>query len=225
VYQPEELATFEAWQRMPRELWRWYLYRRGVCRAANPNPAHLALADLERRLGDALRLVTQNVDGLHARAGHSPERTAAVHGDLDRMREPVTDEVLPLPAEAVIGDRSAPLDDDTWRLLHHPRTGRLCRPHILWFDEFYEERLHRSDTAVRWGRSASAVVVIGTSGAARMPYLVAQAGMAAGAAVVDVNPDDNPFRRLAAGWRRGAWVEADAVEGVARVVSALRLPG
>ncbi len=224
-YHPQEMATHEAWTRMPREVWRWYLYRRGVCRRAEPNPAHHALVALERRLGDAFRLVTQNVDGLHVRAGQSRERLAEVHGDIDRMRDERTDEILPLPEAAVLRDREDPLDDATWRLLHHPRTGVPCRPHILWFDEFYEERLYRSDTAVRWGRTASAVVVIGTSGAARMPWLVAQAGMAADAVLVDVNPEDNPFRQLAADARRGGWLALDAVSGVDRVVSALGSAG
>lgn len=220
-YHPQEMATHEAWTRMPREVWRWYLYRRGVCRRAAPNPAHHALVGLERRLGDAFRLVTQNVDGLHVLAGHSRERLAEVHGDIDRMRDPRTDEILPMPPEAVLPDKDAPLDDATWRLLHHPRTGALCRPHILWFDEYYEERFYRSDTAVRWGRTASAVVVIGTSGAARMPWLVAQAGMAADAVLVDVNPEDNPFREMARAYRRGVVIEKGAVEGVADVIAGI----
>ena len=78
-YRPEELATYEAFTRMPDEVWAWYLYRRGVCRAARPNPAHLALVELERALGDRFLLVTQNVDGLHLRAGHSAERVLQIH--------------------------------------------------------------------------------------------------------------------------------------------------
>ncbi|HVV49677.1 MAG TPA: Sir2 family NAD-dependent protein deacetylase, partial [Polyangia bacterium] len=68
-YQPTEMAAAAAFARMPEEVWRWYLYRRGVCRAAAPNDAHRALVALERRLGARFLLVTQNVDGLHLRAG------------------------------------------------------------------------------------------------------------------------------------------------------------
>ena len=85
-YRPMELATREAFERMPEEVWRWYLYRRAVCRAAAPNPAHRALVDAERRLGDRFLLVTQNVDGLHRRAGSDPARTFEIHGNIDLWR-------------------------------------------------------------------------------------------------------------------------------------------
>src|SRR5262245_34496521 len=68
-YHPQELATHAAFEAMPLEVWAWYLYRRGVCRAAAPNPAHAAIAAIERALGNRFVLVTQNVDGLHLRAG------------------------------------------------------------------------------------------------------------------------------------------------------------
>src|SRR2546426_10737611 len=66
-YHPQELATHAAFARMPWDVWAWYLYRRGVCRAAAPNPAHHALVRLAAH--PRFALVTQNVDGLHRRAG------------------------------------------------------------------------------------------------------------------------------------------------------------
>src|SRR5688500_16131370 len=60
-YHPQEMATWEAFERMPEEVWNWYLYRRAVCLAADPNPAHHAVAALERSLADTFILVTQNV--------------------------------------------------------------------------------------------------------------------------------------------------------------------
>lgn len=221
VYHPQEMATQAAWRRMPREVWRWYLYRRGVCRAAAPNPAHLTLVAIERQLGDAFRLVTQNVDGLHLRAGHTVERLAEVHGNVDWMRDEVTGALVAMPPELVLGKEEA-LTDAAWDRLRNPATGNPCRPHVLWFDERYEEALYRSDTALAWGRRASAVVVVGTSGAARMPWLVAEAGLRAGGVLVDVNPEDNPFRGLAREvGAAGGVVDADAVEGVAEVARAL----
>src|SRR5690606_22392762 len=85
-YRPEELATFAAYSAMPDVVWGWYLYRRGVCRAASPGPGHMALARAEEVLGDGFHLITQNVDGLHLRAGNSPERTYAIHGMIDFFR-------------------------------------------------------------------------------------------------------------------------------------------
>ena len=60
-YRPEEMATFAMYSRNPDEVWQWYLYRRTVCRAADPNPAHDALVTLEQTMGDRFRLITQNV--------------------------------------------------------------------------------------------------------------------------------------------------------------------
>ena len=86
VYQPQEMATWSNFSQMPAEVWRWYLYRRAICHQAKPNPAHLALADLEARLQSDFTLVTQNVDGLHLRAGNSFDRTYQIHGNIDYMR-------------------------------------------------------------------------------------------------------------------------------------------
>ena len=85
-YRAEELATMQAFSRLPREVWGWYLYRHAVCAAAAPNPAHEALVELENTWMDRFTLVTQNVDGLHLRAGNSPERTYQIHGNLNRVR-------------------------------------------------------------------------------------------------------------------------------------------
>ncbi|MEO1335399.1 MAG: Sir2 family NAD-dependent protein deacetylase, partial [Myxococcota bacterium] len=83
-YHPQEMATRAAFEAMPEEVWRWYLYRRSVCRAAQPNAAHEALVKLEDALGERFQLVTQNVDGLHQSAGN--QRVFAIHGHLDQWR-------------------------------------------------------------------------------------------------------------------------------------------
>src|SRR3712207_1512568 len=67
-YDPQQLATPEAFARDPRLVWEWYEWRRTLVAEAEPNPGHRALAVLERRIPD-FTLVTQNVDGLHTSAG------------------------------------------------------------------------------------------------------------------------------------------------------------
>src|SRR5262245_776886 len=84
TYRAEDLATPEAFARDPARVWEWYEERRGRVLAAAPNPAHLALAALERARGDGARIVTQNVDGLHVAAG--AERVVELHGSLFAIR-------------------------------------------------------------------------------------------------------------------------------------------
>src|SRR5207248_368626 len=78
-FRAEDLATPEAFARDPQLVWEWYEWRRGIVSAAEPNAAHRAIARIE----DAL-VVTQNVDGLHARAGS--RRVIELHGNLFRDR-------------------------------------------------------------------------------------------------------------------------------------------
>ena len=85
-YMPEEMATARMFERQPEEVWRWYLYRFGICHKFAPNPAHHALVELERHCGERFRLVTQNIDGLHRRAGSTHERTYCIHGDSAWVR-------------------------------------------------------------------------------------------------------------------------------------------
>ncbi len=215
TYRPMELATQAAFQRDPREVWRWYLYRKAICNRADPNPAHDALVGIEAALGDAFWLVTQNVDGLHRRAGSSAERTCTVHGSIDQMRDLGTGSCIPIPEAAADRDRDQPLDDDRYALVRNPATGNRCRPHVLWFDEVYDEGLYRSDTAMSAASSASVLVVAGSSGAAALPMRAAAAAARAGAVIVDINPADNPFRTFCAGHDRGVVLDTDAVQGMA----------
>jgi len=199
VYHPQELATRDAFGRLPWEVWRWYLWRRTVCRAASPNPAHMALVELERRLADRFLLITQNVDGLHLRAGNSAERTYQIHGNIDFMRcaGDCTLEIWPVPE--AIGDfgRDDPLDDERKALLRCPRCGQTGRPHVLWFDETYDEERYRFTSSLRAAERAGTVIIVGSTASTNLPVQVAECAARAGARLFDVNVDDNPFGELA----------------------------
>ncbi|HLT40204.1 MAG TPA: Sir2 family NAD-dependent protein deacetylase [Enhygromyxa sp.] len=223
-YHPQEMATQAAFRNMPREVWRWYLYRKGVCNAARPNPAHVALAQLEEKLGDRFTLVTQNVDGLHLIAGNSLERTLQVHGNTDYMRA-IDGDRTPLPIPAVVPRiaREDPLTDDAWALLVTP-DGRRTRPHILWFDEYYEELLYRSDSAIEAARRCDLLVVIGTSGAAAIPYHMAAEALRNDAVMIDINPDNNPFAEHAidrARKQKGLWLQGSGTRWVPELLEFL----
>jgi NAD-dependent deacetylase len=198
-YHPQEMATHEAFGRMPEEVWRWYLYRRSVCRKAKPNPAHLALVELERALGDRFLLVTQNVDGLHLRAGNTLARTYQIHGNVDYLRceheTPQKPRAIPLD----IGEdwtRTSELDERARSLL------RCCgesfsRPHVLWFDEYYDEALFRFESSIDAARRCSLLIVIGTSGQTNLPIQIGTIVARRGAPMIVINQDESPFTTFA----------------------------
>lgn len=127
-YRAEEVAHINAWRRDPKLVWEFYSFRRRKHHEVKPNPAHVALAELERRIGDGFFLCTQNVDRLHEMAGS--ERVAHIHGKIfeskcDTCRRP------PFYDESTHDD-GAPL----------PRcecgTGTI-RPNVIWFGESLPE--------------------------------------------------------------------------------------
>lgn len=141
-YRSEDLATPEAFRRDPKLVWEWYEWRRGLIREAHPNAAHESLA----RLPGAV-VVTQNVDGLHARAGSSD--VIELHGNIFRVRC-VRDGATSMHAEPF---PSMPPKCEC---------GALLRPDVVWFGEMLPAEAFQRAAAVM--ARADAVLVIGTSG-------------------------------------------------------------
>jgi NAD-dependent deacetylase len=224
-YRPMELATREAFEQMPDEVWRWYLHRRAVCRAARPNAAHLALVEAERLLGERYLLVTQNVDGLHLRAGSSPARTYEIHGNIDFARcladcgrQP---DRHPLGAEAMeAGPPGAALPAALAAELHCG-CGAWRRPHVLWFDESYDEPRFRFASTLRATEAAAALVVIGTSGATNLPAQMCERAAARGIPFLVLDPELTTFAALAERCARGQFVRGSAGALVPELVAAL----
>ncbi len=179
-YRPEDLATPEAFGRDPGMVWAWYGSRRDAARRADPNPAHLAIARLET-LVPRVTLITQNVDGLHQRAGSTDP--IELHGSLFRSRcgaDGGVHESLVDPALAAA------------RLPRCPDCGTLLRPGVVWFGEpLPEPALERARAATL---GCDLFLSVGTSHqvhpAAALPALAASAG----ASVVVIDPDPNPAR-------------------------------
>lgn len=220
-YHPQELATHEAFTRMPWEVWAWYLYRRGVCRGAQPNAAHDALARWDRALGDRFGLITQNVDGLHPRAGSPVERTYPIHGDINLMRcaRDCCLDRWPIPEEVPALGKGEPVAEAHKALLVCPRCGGMARPHVLWFDESYDEPRFFLDTARRLAASATLLVVVGTSAQTNLPWQVVSLAARAGATIVDINVEDNPFGEIAL--ESGGAVRGSAAAILPAIVDAL----
>jgi NAD-dependent deacetylase len=220
-YHPQELATHAAFEQMPWEVWAWYLYRRSVCRRAEPNDGHRALARLADALPDRFALVTQNVDGLHRRAGSPEAGTFPIHGDISLMRcsaECALDR-WPIPDAVPDLDKGEAVTAEVRAVLVCRRCGEMARPHILWFDESYDEPRFHLDTVRRLAGRAALVVVAGTSAQTNLPWQVVRLAAAAGATIVDVNVEDNPFGDIAA--RSGGVIRGPAAAALTAIADAL----
>jgi len=225
-YMPEEMATQTMFQRDPDAVWAWYLYRRGVCRGAAPNAAHEAIAALQacaQSPDETPLLVTQNVDGLHRRAGSPDARTYTIHGNIDDMRCAVacSAHVYPIPEAVGAFERATFLDDQTRALLTCPRCGAPARPHVLWFDECYDETLFRFESSLQAARRATLLITVGSTGRTNLPNHVVATAARSGATHIDVNIDDNPFGRAAAANPRGYALQGTATSWVPRLVEAI----
>lgn len=219
-YRPEELATRAAFSAMPEEIWSWYLYRRGVCRSAEPNPAHRALVALEHGFHDRLVIITQNVDGLHLRAGSMPHLTFQIHGNIDFMRfDDAGDETPVLLPEGIDVDwpKSRRLNDDHRALLQ--RDGVWGRPHVLWFDEHYNEELFRFESSLQVAEQADLLIVVGTSGVTNLPLQVATVALQRGIPLIVLNRDESTSFAAIARRSPLGWFEAGAASELVPAVA------
>jgi NAD-dependent deacetylase len=184
-YRPEELATEQAFRDHPQMVWDWYAMRRGMVAAVEPNAGHLALAAFGRRHPGRLTLVTQNVDGLHQRAGS--QGVLALHGSLaeDRWLRPPR-----LCCEAQPPQEGRP-----------PRCatcGNLRRPAVVWFGEALPAgTLQAAEEACA---ACDLMLVVGTS--ALVHPAAGLADLAPGRVVI-VNPAPTPLDAQAALVLRG----------------------
>lgn len=201
-YNPEELASVTGFRRNPELVWRWYEYRRHLCRAAEPNPGHRAIAELEELIPRVV-VITQNIDDLHRRAGS--RELIELHGNMFRYKcleanHPVDLETLPDSAE--IPPRC-------------PTCGSLVRPDVVWFGEHLPEGAF--ERALDEVRRCDVMLVVGTSGvvqpAAMLPYEAVQHGTT----VVEVNPRPSGITPLA-----DIFLQAPAGKMLPRIVEEVR---
>jgi NAD-dependent deacetylase len=180
-FDPQELATPAAFARNPRRVWDWYAWRRELVGRARPNPGHYALADIERRAPEFL-LATQNVDGLHAKAGSV--KLVELHGNIGRVKCSVEGTVV----------RAWPEPDDDLPP-RCPACGAYLRPDVVWFEEMLPaDALERAERAAR---ECDVLLVVGTSAEVYPAAALPMRAKDGGAIVVEVNPDVTPVTRIA----------------------------
>jgi NAD-dependent deacetylase len=224
AYHPQEMATYAMFRRRPDAVWQWYLHRASVCQAAAPNPGHTAVAAMDRLLGERFTLITQNVDGLHLRAGSPAERTYHIHGNVFQTRcaAACDNELRPLPPVLVGRPKDAPLSDAERSLLICPRCGDRLRPHVLWFDEVYDEAYFRFHSSLRAAAATGLLLVVGTSGATNLPNQVAWTVYRSRGTIIDINPTPNPFSQLALRTPGGAFIQAPSGHILPELVDILK---
>ena len=188
----------------PAESWEWYLTRFDHAADVTCNPVHVALAQLERRheaRGGDFLLVTQNVDGLHSSAGS--RALVNVHGRSELVRCATRDCVHAAPRGTI--PRSS-VDFDAFRLAptlanipRCPSCEGLLRPHILWFDERYDEhRDYGIDRALRFAKRAGLVLFAGTSFSVGVTEAILGHALQRGAQVFSIDPSGTtPHHRVA----------------------------
>jgi NAD-dependent deacetylase len=170
----EDVCTPEAWERNPALVWEFYSARRAHGARAEPNPAHVALADLEKRLGERFFLCTQNVDDLHERAGSV--RLVHMHGELAKSRCGAECGQPPVTDRTEYKDLSA---------VGRCSCGARLRPHIVFFGEIPLE-MERIQAEIE---KASLMVVVGTSGSVYPAANFVHWARQAGARTVYVGPE------------------------------------
>lgn len=185
-YRPEELATPEAFARDPVTVWEWYKWRMEIIHRAKPNDAHYTIAWLEEK-GLVKAVITQNVDGLHQRAGS--RNVIELHGNIWRVL---------CTSCSYTGTLDKPPESVPPRC---PKCGGLLRPGVVWFGESLPADAVRR--AMEEALRARLILVVGTSGvvepAGSIPLIVAENG----GRIVNVNPEPNRYTGL-------AWINVEA---------------
>lgn len=189
-----EMGTRRFFNRNPAESWRWYLGRFSKLEGKQPNPAHTALVDLERwqtARGGGFTLLTQNIDGLHAMAGS--KNLIEVHGAARKVRcsregcqwgSPKGT----LPANS-IDFRAFRQEPTLENVPCCPECGHYLRPHVLWFDEYYQEHEdYQILAAKRAMLTAQLVIFAGTSFSVGITAMAVEAATRYGIPAFNLDP-------------------------------------
>jgi NAD-dependent deacetylase len=195
TFRPEALATPSAFARDPATVWAWYRWRQRLIAAAAPNDGHLALARMAAAR-PGWRVVTQNVDGLHQRAGS--QDVLELHGSIWRLTcsRPCGRAALADPARVPPEDAPLPIC----------ACGALQRPGVVWFGEALDAAV--LDRAFALSESADLCLVVGTSALVYPAAALPEQAHEGGACIVEINPQASPLSARARHVIRGTAVAA-----------------
>jgi NAD-dependent deacetylase len=174
-YNPQDLATPTAFEDNPELVWRWYRWRRQLVSGVSPNAGHYALVELAARKS-GFTLITQNVDGLHHRAGS--DKVVEYHGNLFANR-------------CFQGDCDISGANLELPVPRCPQCGGNVRPGVVWFGEPIPPAA--MDAASAAANSCDVFLSVGTSAAVWPAAGLAEAAQSRGAAVVEINLDPTPL--------------------------------
>ncbi|TMG96202.1 MAG: NAD-dependent deacylase [Betaproteobacteria bacterium] len=171
-FDPLQLATPTAFAIHPKLVWDWYAWRRELVAKVQPNPAHDALVEIERRVPDCL-LITQNVDDLHRRAGS--RKLVELHGNIGRVK--CSREGTVVEDWDLVGDE----------VPHCAICGALLRPDVVWFEEMLPPDALAAAEAM--ARRCDLMLVVGTSAEVYPAAALPPIAKASGAIVIEINPN------------------------------------
>lgn len=173
-YDAMKLATIDAFYENPKLVWEWYEERRQNILAAKPNLGHVAIAELEAQ--KQVHVLTQNIDGLHQRAGS--KSVYELHGSI-------------ITIKCTVCDFKDKISSSFSELPPVCKCGNILRPDVVWFGEPLPQDVWGA--AINHSSSCDLMVVVGTSLAVSPANLLPAYAKQNGATLIEVNPEETPM--------------------------------
>lgn len=191
-HKPEEFGTFRYFSQNHEEVWQYNLFWKKLIEEAKPNQGHFAIAEIEDLLDNKFQLITQNVDGLHKKAGS--KNVFEIHGNKQTVRcSSECGGVMQFSPELKFKELTEDLTKKDIELLHCQNCGDWLRPNTLWFDESYNEKLYFFNSSLKTAKNTGVLFVIGTSGATTLPQMIAETVLQYGGFLVEINTEEDSY--------------------------------
>ena len=223
-YTPEEMGTLKMFNVNSNQVWNWYFNRIQITHKAQPNKGHIALSEIQKILNQRFALISQNVDGLHFKSGIDEKGLYLIHGDLRFMRcsESCTDNLYPIPDSLLNRGFKEGLENEEIQMLTCTNCGDIYRPHVLWFDEYYNEKFYKLNTVQRIAKETGLLFIIGTSNATNLPKRIFELALASSSLVVDINPNENLLTQQILDAKNGYWIKGKSGDILPQILEEIK---